>query len=122
MAAGTFQIKRVYDPPADADGSRVLVDRLWPRGMRKDAAKLTLWLKEVSPSPALRQWFGHRADRWDEFQDRYHAELDENATALAPLYELKKRGRVTLLYGARDPECNHALVLVKYLRTHKKRS
>lgn len=122
MAAGTFQIKRVYDPPAAADGARVLVDRLWPRGMRKEAAKLTLWLKEVSPSPTLRQWFGHRPERWDEFQDGYRAELDDNTAALAPLYELKKRGRVTLLYGARDPERNHAQVLAKYLRSHKKRS
>jgi uncharacterized protein YeaO (DUF488 family) len=122
MAAGTFQIKRVYDPPATADGARVLVDRLWPRGLRKEDAKLTLWAKDAAPSPTLRQWFGHRPDHWDKFQDRYRAELAANAAALAPLYELKKGGRVTLLYGARDPEFNHARVLAEYLRTHKKRS
>lgn len=123
MAAGTFQIKRVYDPPSASDGARVLVDRLWPRGVSKDAAKLTLWHKPVAPSPTLRQWFGHTPARWDEFRTRYLAELSANASALAPLYELQKRGRVTLLYGARDKEFNHARVLAEYLRTHaRKRS
>jgi uncharacterized protein YeaO (DUF488 family) len=118
MTAGTFQIKRIYDPPAAADGARVLVDRLWPRGVGKEAVKLTLWHKEAAPSPTLRQWFGHRPDRWKEFQVRYRAELDANTAALTPLYDLQKRGRVTLLYAARDKECNHAVVLAEYLRTH----
>lgn len=118
MASGTFQIKRVYDAPATSDGARVLVDRLWPRGISKDAAKLTLWHKDVAPSSALRQWFHKGEQRWDEFCDRYHAELDANTEALAPLYDLQKQGRVTLLYAARDQDRNHAHVLAEYLRNH----
>lgn len=118
MVARTFHVKRVYDPPAADDGARVLVDRLWPRGLTKDAAKLTLWLKEIAPSTELRQWFHQHLDAWEAFQDRYRAELKKNATALTPLYELRKRGRVTLLYGVRDPKHNHARILAEYLRTH----
>lgn len=121
MAAGTFHIKRIYDPPAAGDGARVLVDRVWPRGIGKDAARLTLWLKDVAPSTALRKWFGHDPERWREFQTRYRAELKANSAALAPLYELQRRGRVTLLYGARDEEHNQAQVLTEYLRAHPKK-
>ncbi|HEY0941517.1 MAG TPA: DUF488 domain-containing protein [Steroidobacter sp.] len=119
--AGTFHIKRIYDPPAAGDGARVLVDRLWPRGISKEAAKLTLWLKEVAPSPELRKWFGHDPERWQQFQARYRAELKANSAALAPLYELQKRKRVTLLYSAHDEEHNQARVLAEYLRTHAKK-
>lgn len=121
MASGTFQVKRVYDPPAASDGARVLVDRLWPRGVSKGSLDLTLWHKDAAPSPALRKWFGHSPDRWEEFADRYRAELDANAAALTPLYELQKRGKVTLLYAARDQEHNQARVLAEYLRTHARR-
>lgn len=121
MAAGTFHIKRVYEAPAPGDGARVLVDRLWPRGISKDAAKLTSWHKEVAPSTKLRQEFNHRPERWKEFQLHYRAELKANAAALAPLYELQKHGRVTLLYGARDEEHNHARVLAEYLSAHGKK-
>ncbi|HEY4371133.1 MAG TPA: DUF488 family protein [Burkholderiales bacterium] len=110
-----FRIKRVYEAPAAEDGTRVLVDRLWPRGVAKDKAKLDDWLKEVAPSPALRTWFGHLPEHFAEFSDRYIAELQGNAAVA----ELRKRGRgqtVTLLYGARDPEINHAVVLQKVLR------
>jgi uncharacterized protein YeaO (DUF488 family) len=121
--AGTFHIKRIYDLPAADDGARVLVDRVWPRGISKQAARLTAWHKEVAPSSALRKWFGHDPQRWNEFQARYRAELDANATALQPLYELQKHGRVTLLYGARDEQHNQARVLAEYLNAHaKKRS
>lgn len=118
MATGTFRIKRIYDPPAADDGARVLVDRVWPRGVSKEAARLTLWHKDVAPSTDLRKWFGHDPRRWSEFQARYRAELQANSTALAPLYELQKLGRVTLLYGARDERHNQARVLAGYLRTH----
>lgn len=110
-------IKRVYDPPADEDGQRILVDRLWPRGLSKDKAKVSLWLKEIAPSSDLRKWFGHDPARWDEFQKRYRAELDENVEATRQLREaLKKKGPATLLYGAHDTEHNQAIALAAWLR------
>ena len=111
----SFKIKRVYDTPGAADGARVLVDRLWPRGLSKATARLDLWMKEVAPSPALRQWFGHDPARFTEFKRRYRAELVANA-ALEELRKLGGRRRVTLLYGAKDPEINHAVVLLQALR------
>ena len=113
-----IRTKRIYDPPDAADGVRVLVDRLWPRGMRKEAAVLTLWLKDIAPSPALRQWFGHDPARWPEFMRRYRAQLAANADPLARLGELARAGRVTLLYGARDRVHNHALVVADALRDY----
>jgi uncharacterized protein YeaO (DUF488 family) len=111
----TFAIERVYEHPASDDGYRVLVDRLWPRGVSKEAAALDLWLKEVAPSPELRVWFDHRSDRFEEFGARYAAELDENP-AVEQLLELEKEhGSVTLLYGAKDPQVNHAVVLRDFL-------
>ena len=116
-----IRTKRIYDPPDVADGARVLVDRLWPRGIRKESAALTLWLKDIAPSPELRQWFGHDPARWAEFARRYRAELGANPAALARLGEVARSGRVTLLYGARDTTHNHALVvadaLCDYLET-----
>jgi uncharacterized protein YeaO (DUF488 family) len=113
-----IRTKRIYDPPDAADGVRVLVDRLWPRGMRKEAAMLTLWLKDIAPSPALRQWFGHDPARWPEFVRRYRAQLAANAHSLARLGELARAGRVTLLYGARDGVHNHACVVADALRDY----
>lgn len=113
-----IRIKRVYDPPETADGMRVLVDRLWPRGLRKENAALTLWLKEVAPSPELRKWFGHDPARWAEFSRRYRAELAHNDEAVAKAADLAKRGPLTLLYAAHDVAHNHALVLAAYLRDH----
>jgi len=110
-----IRIRRIYDPPQAADGARVLVDRLWPRGVRKASAKLTLWLKDVAPSTALRQWFAHDPAHWQQFTRRYRAELKRNA-AVAQLEQLLERGTVTLLYAARDREHNHALVLAGFLR------
>lgn len=111
----TVVIKRVYLPAEHSDGYRVLVDRLWPRGVSKQAAELDLWLKDVAPSPELRTWFGHLPERFDEFAARYDAELDENP-AVASLREvIEEHAMVTLLYGARDPRVNHAAVLLQYL-------
>jgi len=109
-----FQIKRVYEPAAAADGIRVLVDRLWPRGMKKSAAELAFWMKDLAPSPRLRLWFDHRPERFAEFSHRYRAELKGNSQLLE-LRKLGKSKRVTLLYGARDPGVNHAVVLQRVL-------
>jgi uncharacterized protein YeaO (DUF488 family) len=105
------RVKRAYDPPAPDDGLRVLVDRLWPRGLTRDEAKIDLWLKEVAPSTALRRWFGHDPARWAGFQERYRAELAGSA-ALKELLGIVKHGKpVTLLFGAKDTEHNNAVVL-----------
>jgi uncharacterized protein YeaO (DUF488 family) len=111
-----FQIKRVYEPSASSDGQRVLVDRLWPRGLRKVDAHLSLWLKDIAPSAALRSWFDHDPDRFSEFGRRYRKELDLAEKALSQLRELGKGDMVTLLYAARDPRINHAAVLLSVLR------
>jgi uncharacterized protein YeaO (DUF488 family) len=108
-------LSRAYDPPGDDEGARFLIDRLWPRGVTKDALHLAGWLRDVAPSTTLRQWFGHDAARWDEFVKRYHAELDANPEAWQPLADAAKRGPVTLVYGARDREHNQAVVLRDYL-------
>lgn len=115
-----IRIKRIYEPPQASDGARVLVDRLWPRGVRKAEAALELWLKDVAPSPALRRWFGHDPARWEEFERRYRAELAARADAIEPLRELARAGPLTLLYGARDDLHNHAVVLLEYLKEHLK--
>jgi uncharacterized protein YeaO (DUF488 family) len=115
-AAGSFVVKRIYDDPADDDGLRVLVDRLWPRGVSKERAKLDLWLKEIAPSPPLRTEFAHMQERFADFRVAYEAEL-ENNPAVDNLLELAAgKGRVTLLYGARDPDVNHARVLLEFLQ------
>jgi uncharacterized protein YeaO (DUF488 family) len=111
----TFQIKRIYDATQPGDGIRVLVDRLWPRGVKKTEAHLDHWMKDVAPSPSLRQWFNHDPERFKEFGRRYERELAGNL-CVAELRRLGRVRRVTLLYGARDPEVNHALVLQSLLR------
>lgn len=110
-----IRLKRVYDPPAPDDGRRVLVDRLWPRGLRRETARLDLWLKEVAPSTELRRWFGHDPARWPAFRSRYRAELAARADALEELRALLRQGPVTLLFAARDGERNHAVVLREVL-------
>ena len=112
MAA--FAIKRIYDGRASTDGMRILVDRLWPRGVSKDAAALDLWAKEVAPSPGLRTWFDHREDRFAEFKRLYLLELRSNPAVPDLVGRIGKR-RATLLYGAKDPVINHAVVLAEYL-------
>ena len=110
-----IRIKRAYEPSARGDGRRLLVERLWPRGMRKEALLLDGWLKEVAPSTELRKWFSHRVDRWVEFQRRYRRELSAHSDAWSPILEASRRGPVTLVYSAHDPEHNAAVVLRDYL-------
>lgn len=111
-----LRLKRAYDPPSPEDGARVLVDRLWPRGLRKDKAELALWLKDIAPSTELRQWFGHDPARFAEFSRRYRLELDANRAALDEIDDLLRHGRVTLLYSAHDTVHNQAQVLFDYIR------
>jgi uncharacterized protein YeaO (DUF488 family) len=115
-AAPDIQVKRVYDPPNRNDGARVLVDRLWPRGARRETVELTVWLKDIAPSPELRRWFGHDPARFAEFSRRYRSELSANKDAVGRLEDLMKSGPVTLLYAAHDPEHNNARVLADYLK------
>lgn len=112
-----LMVKRIYEPVAPDDGQRVLVDRIWPRGVSKQDAALALWLKDIAPSDDLRQWFGHEPERWAEFQKRYRAELDGSGDAVAELRALLGKGKVTLLYGAHDEARNNAVALAAYLRT-----
>lgn len=115
-AAADIRVKRVYDPPQDEDGARILVDRLWPRGIRKENLKLSLWLKEIAPSPALRKWFDHDPARFEDFTRRYRDELAAHTAEVARIADLARLGRVSLLYAAHDPVHNHARVLADYLR------
>jgi uncharacterized protein YeaO (DUF488 family) len=114
-----IKLKRVYEKPSRDDGLRVLVERLWPRGLSKERAKVDLWLKEVAPSPELRKWFGHDPARWVEFQERYFKELAVNADAIKQLRQRSRRGTVTLVYAARDEQHNGALALKRYLGRKK---
>jgi uncharacterized protein YeaO (DUF488 family) len=111
-----IRIKRIYEEPAASDGARVLVDRLWPRGVSKEQAALDVWLKEAAPSQDLRTWFGHKPERFKEFSEKYREELQANPA----IAELKKiitdHKNVTLLYAAKDPTINHAAVLLRFLR------
>lgn len=108
-------VKRIYAAPEQDDGIRVLVDRLWPRGMRREDAALDQWLRELAPSPALRRWFGHDPSLWEAFRHRYAAELDQATAYWRPLAEQSLHQRLTLLYAARDEEHNHAIALKAYL-------
>jgi uncharacterized protein YeaO (DUF488 family) len=110
-----IQTRRVYETPEPSDGTRFLVERLWPRGMKKEALKLDGWLKEVAPSAELRRWFGHDPAKWEEFRRRYFAELDQHPEAWQPIQEAARRGTVTLLYSARDTAHNSAVALKAYL-------
>jgi len=114
-------IKRVYDPPAAADGTRVLVDRLWPRGLAKDKAKIDRWLREVAPSDELRRWFGHDPARWQEFCRRYAAEIDLRPDALDELAAICRAGPATLLFAAHDAEHNNAVALAALLARGRRR-
>ena len=108
----------MYDPPSTEDGVRVLVDRLWPRGLTKAAAAVDLWLKDIAPSVTLRRWFNHDPSRWSEFIRRYGEELDAKKAAVAALIGAIRSGRVTLVFGGRDPEHNNAAALHSYLTRH----
>jgi uncharacterized protein YeaO (DUF488 family) len=114
-------IKRVYEPQSDADGFRVLVDRLWPRGLSKPKAAVDLWLRDVAPSAALRTWFNHDPVRWTEFRRRYAAELDRIPAVVDQLLTQARKGPLTLLYGAQHETCNNAVALKQYLSQRLKR-
>jgi len=111
-------IKRVYEAYSAEDGARYLVERLWPRGMKKESLIMNAWFKEAAPSNDLRRWFNHDPAKWSEFQRRYRAELDAKPSAWKPLLDASKQGKVTLLYSARDTEHNNAITLKSYLEEH----
>ncbi len=110
-----INIKRVYEKPGEHDGYRILIDRLWPRGLTKEKAAVDLWLKEIAPTTELRKWFNHEPEKWPDFQKKYLKEIKENKEALAALKDKIKEGKVTLVYGAKDEEHNDAQVLRTYL-------
>lgn len=110
-----IKIKRVYDAVSEDDGTRVLIDRLWPRGLSKDKAKVDLWFKDIAPSDALRKWFGHRDELWKEFQERYKKELKTKKDELTQLKIMEQKGSLTLLYSAKDETKNNAIVLKREL-------
>ena len=115
-----IRIARIYEPAQKSDGWRVLVDRLWPRGIKKENAHVDLWMKDIAPSEALREWFGHKPERWTEFQRRYRAELSKKKELVAELKRAEKmHGKLTLLFGARDKEHNQAVVLLHMLKNKK---
>ena len=117
----TLKLKRAYEPAKRGDGMRILVDRLWPRGIKKESLQLDLWAKELAPSDALRKWFQHDPERWDEFRSRYFAELDERSDELAELLDQLRNRLLLLLYAARDEEHNNAAALREYLRKRRGR-
>ena len=110
-----LKTKRAYEPAEASDGARFLVDRLWPRGIKKEKLKMEAWLKDVAPSPNLRKWFAHDPDKWQEFQGRYRAELESNPDAWKPIMDAAEQGNVTLLYSARATEHNSAVLLKGFL-------
>ena len=110
-----LQVKRVYEKPAREDGTRILVDRLWPRGLTREKAGIDVWIKEIAPSTALRKWFGHDPDKWQEFKKRYRAELKDNKEQMAILKGYLKDGPVTLVYSAHDEKHNNAVALKELL-------
>ncbi len=111
----SIRLKRAYEPPSVDDGMRILIDRLWPRGVRKDDAAIDEWMKDIAPSTELRKWFNHDPERWPEFQRRYTAELAQRTVELDRLREMARQGTVTLVYSAHDAEHNDAVVLKSLL-------
>ena len=111
ILARDIRLKRAYDLPSAEDGTRILIDRLWPRGVRKSSAGIDRWLKDIAPSTALRKWFGHDPARWQEFRRRYAAEIDDHADQLAELRAAAREGPITLVFAARDELHNDAVVL-----------
>jgi len=125
MKKGTamdIKLKRAYEPAESIDGFRILVDRLWPRGVSKKSARIDLWLKESAPSTQLRKWFGHDPAKWDTFRKRYFRELADNSEAVVQLLEHARHGSVTLIYGAKDQEHNDAIALREFLESHRSHS
>jgi uncharacterized protein YeaO (DUF488 family) len=116
-----IRIKRVYDASARSDGRRFLVERLWPRGMKKEELKLDAWLKEAAPSTELRKWFNHDPTKWKEFQRRYRAELKAHPEAWQPIVEADSKGAVTLLFSSHDPEHNNVMALKAFLAKRRRK-
>ncbi len=119
MSSYSFTTKRIYEDPSEDDGYRVLVDRLWPRGVSKEEAKLDEWLKDIAPSTELRKWFDHEAERFDDFEKRYKTELANKQEAVEHLIQKADQQPVTLLYAAKDKTHNHAIVLKEFLQDHR---
>ncbi len=115
-------VKRVYEAPEPGDGTRFLVERLWPRGVKKETLRMDAWLRDVAPSNALRRWFGHEPAKWKEFRRRYSAELDAKLESLQPILEAMRQGDVTLLYSAHDTEHNNAVALKEYLEEYMEKT
>jgi uncharacterized protein YeaO (DUF488 family) len=115
-----IRVKRAYEAPSPEDGVRILVDRLWPRGLSKEKAHVDLWMKELAPSTELRKWFNHEAGKWDEFRQRYGQELRQQAAALDHLAELTGAGRVTLLFGSKEERFNDAVALKAFMQARGK--
>jgi uncharacterized protein YeaO (DUF488 family) len=115
----TIRLKREYEKASSDDGLRILVERLWPRGVSKEKAAIDLWLREIAPSPELRKWYGHDPAKWDEFRRRYRAELDQKGDLIDELKETLKKGPATFVFAARDEEHNSALVLRDHLKRAK---
>ncbi len=113
-----INIKRVYDKAEKTDGTRLLIERLWPRGVRKDSLAIADWLKDAGPSTRLRKWFSHDPAKWDEFRRKYFAELESNPTAWQPIIEAARYGSVTLIYSSHDTEHNNAVALQEFLKRH----
>ncbi|HEY9579040.1 MAG TPA: DUF488 domain-containing protein [Rhizorhapis sp.] len=115
IAADNIKLKRAYEPAEEEDGQRILVDRLWPRGLSKADSKIDEWIKDIAPSTTLRKWFGHEVARWEAFHDRYIEEVSESTEPLERLREMARKGRITLVYAAHDTEHNNAVVLRELL-------
>lgn len=113
----TIFLKRVYESASDDDGERILVDRLWPRGLKKEDAKIDDWIKDVAPSDGLRKWYGHDPDKWKKFKSRYWKELDEKRSIVKYLVEKNKQGKITFVYGSKETELNNAKALKEYIET-----
>ncbi len=120
--SGQFSVKRVYEPASSQDGKRFLVERLWPRGMKKEDLRAAGWLRDVAPSDGLRKWFQHDPAKWGEFEKRYFAELKERRDALEPLLDASREGNVTLLFSARDEEHNNAVALREILEAERRKT
>ena len=116
-----IQVKRVYEAPDPGDGKRILIDRLWPRGLSKAKAEVDVWMKEIAPSTELRRWYGHRAEKWPEFKKRYHAELDEKPDLVGELMSHVEKEKATLLFGSREERLNNAFALKEYLESRAQR-
>ncbi|MEM7008680.1 MAG: DUF488 family protein [Thermodesulfobacteriota bacterium] len=110
-----IKLKRVYDVPEESDGVRVLVERLWPRGLSKEKAKVDIWLKEAAPSTDLRKWFNHDKDKWEEFKQRYYSELDNNRLSLEPIFEISSDKNITFVFASKENRFNNAAALRDYL-------